>query len=311
MALCPAHDDHNPSLSIDESEDGGVLVHCFAGCLPERVCGVLGIGLGERGPKKDRRNSSFPQQTTSKSRPVVATYDYTDEDGKLLFQVLRYEPKRFCQRRPDGRGGWLYNLNNTRRVLYRLPDLLRADTSAMVFIVEGEKDAERLVTLGLVATTNPGGAGKWRSEYVQGLRDRYVCVVPDNDKPGSRHAQDIANSLAGEAASVRILALPKLPDKGDVSNWLDTGGTEEALKNLAASKPFHEQVDSQAETPQAESDETVLERLASLPVLDYERERETAAKTLAAGRPFSINSFKVSVLGFNRSTSDYRVTLWS
>jgi DNA primase (bacterial type) len=279
MALCPAHDDHNPSLSIKEGEDGRVLFHCFADCSSERVCGVLGIGLGELGPKKDSHNSSF-RQTTSRSRRLVATYDYTDENGKLLFQVLRYEPKQFCQRRPDGKGGWLYNLNNTRRVLYRLPDLLKADTSEMVFIVEGEKDAERLVALGLVGTTNPGGAGKWRSEYVQGLRDLHVCVLPDSDKPGSRHAQDIANSLASEAASVRILSLPNLPEKGDVSNWLDTGGTAEALKSLAVSTPIHEHEDSQAETPQAESDETVLERLASLPVLDYERERETAAKTL-------------------------------
>ena len=115
-----------------------------------------------------------------------ATYDYTDEDGKLLYQVVRKPGKHFVQRRPDEKGGWIYNLDGVRRVLYRLPDLLsRPDET--VFIVEGEKDADRLHRAGLLATTNPGGAGKWKAEYSAILNDRHVVTLPDNDSPGHKH----------------------------------------------------------------------------------------------------------------------------
>src|SRR5258708_1040416 len=95
-------------------------------------------------------------------RPIVAPYDYLTQDGDLLFQVVRFHPKDFRQRRPDGNGGWTYSLNGVRRVPYRLPELLGADKEQCVFVCEGEKDVERLRTLELVATTCAMGAGKWR-----------------------------------------------------------------------------------------------------------------------------------------------------
>ena len=125
----------------------------------------------------------------SDERVISATYDYADADGKLLYQVVRYAPKSFLQRRPDGNDGWIWDLEGVKRVLYRLPELLAAPEHE-VWIVEGEKDADRLASLGFIATTNAGGAGKWRSEFSDLLRGRHVVVLPDNDETGRRHGED-------------------------------------------------------------------------------------------------------------------------
>lgn len=174
---------------------------------------------------------SWPQ-ARQPAPAVVATYDYCDEAGALVFQVLRYEPKTFRQRRPEG-SGWSWSVKGVRVLPYRLSALL-ADPAATVFLVEGEKDADRLAALGLVATCNAGGAGKWKKEHSEFLRARRVVVLPDNDEAGEKHAQQVERSLRGIAAEVRTLVLPGLPDKGDVSDWLDAGGTLEELLVLAS-----------------------------------------------------------------------------
>jgi hypothetical protein len=167
---------------------------------------------------------------------IAATYDYKDEKGQLLYQVVRLEPKSFRQRRPDGHGGWEWNLRGVRRCLYRLPELARSPRTA-VFVVEGEKDADALAARRLLATTCPGGAGKWRGEYSAALRGRAVCVIPDNDDVGRKHAADVVKSLEGIAARVQVLDLPGVAEKGDVSDWLAAGGTDEQLIKLAAAAP--------------------------------------------------------------------------
>lgn len=172
-------------------------------------------------------------------RKIVATYDYVDENGALIFQVVRYEPKSFAQRRPDGKGGWLYNLDGVQRVLYRLPDVLKAkERGETIFITEGEKDTESLRALGLTATTNPHGANKWRDEYSETLRGAHVVIIPDKDEPGRRHAEQIAKSLYGKAASVKIAELPGAGK--DVSDWLAAGYTREDLESLVAEAPEFE-----------------------------------------------------------------------
>ncbi len=168
---------------------------------------------------------------------IVATYDYQDAAGKLVFQVVRGRGKKFWQRRPDGNGGWINGLGDVEREPYRLPELLRATPDAPVFICEGEKDVDALRERLLVATTNPGGAGKWRSEYSNHLCNYDVVILPDNDNPGHEHAMDVARKLRGVARSIRMLPLRGLPPKGDVSNWLDAGGTAEELEQLAAKCP--------------------------------------------------------------------------
>jgi putative DNA primase/helicase len=141
-----------------------------------------------------------------KQARIVAEYDYRDEDGKLLFQVRRFDPKDFRQRRPNGNGGWQWNLGDTRRVLFRLPSVVKAaQTSGTVYVVEGEKDVLAVEREGGVATCNPGGAGKWREEYSNSLVGAHCRIIADNDAPGFRHARDVARSLRSQGASVQLL----------------------------------------------------------------------------------------------------------
>jgi putative DNA primase/helicase len=230
IAGCPAHDDCHASLSIGEGKDGRILLKCHAGCDTARILDVMELAAADLFPH------GHSGQTNGKPR-IIAVYDYRDEQGTLLFQAVRFDPKDFRQRVSDGNGGWTWKLGRMRRVLYRLPELLAAPKEQVVVIVEGEKDVDQLVKLGLVATTNPMGAGKWRSEYSEFLRGRHVVILPDNDEPGRMHAEQVAASLVGVAASIKVLPLPCLSLHGDVSDWLDTGGTAEELLRLAAGAP--------------------------------------------------------------------------
>ena len=219
LTHCPVHNDKTPSFNVTVKGDR-LLVCCEAGCAQEDVVTAL------------KEAGVWPQKATY-GKQVVAEYDYRAADGTLLYQALRYFPKDFRQRRPDGKGGWVWNLDGVERVLYRLPELLASGTRG-VFLVEGEKDVDRLMAGGLVATCNVGGAGKWRDEYSAYLRNRLCIVVVDNDEAGRQHGRQVADSLKGVSANVRWLELEGLDDKGDVSDWLDDGHTIEELKRLAA-----------------------------------------------------------------------------
>jgi AAA domain len=179
--------------------------------------------------------------TSSSLGDPTAVYPYVDEGGELLFQVCRYgngASKTFRQRRPNGGGAWEYSLKGVRRVLYKLPQLAEALMQRLpIIVVEGEKDADTLARHNFPATTNPGGAGNWRSDYNEFLRGADVILVPDSDEPGRAHMQTVAGELNGVAKSVRILTLPALPDKGDVSDWLANGGSADKLRDLIASAP--------------------------------------------------------------------------
>lgn len=161
----------------------------------------------------------------------VAAYDYSDESGKPLYQVVRFEPKDFRQRRPDGAGGWIWKLDGVRQVPFHLPQLLAANDRT-IHIVEGEKDVHALERLGLVATTNAGGAGKWSRDFASFFSGADVVILPDNDQAGEEHAKKVADLLASSASRIRIVRLPGLPPKGDVSNWIAKGGTAEQLAAL-------------------------------------------------------------------------------
>jgi len=166
------------------------------------------------------------------SRRMSACYGYSDEEGNVLFQVVRYEPKDFRQRRPDGKGGWVWSVKGVRQVPYRLPQLLHVPWGTPVFVVEGEKDVLRLESLGLVATCNAGGAGKWPDALNESFARRRVVILADNDEPGHQHADKVCRALSKAEAEVRVLSLPGLPPKGDVSDWLDAGGTVEQLLQM-------------------------------------------------------------------------------
>jgi putative DNA primase/helicase len=213
----------------------------------------------------------FPTSHPSTSASVVATYSYTDEAGALLFQVLRFAPKDFRVRRPYGNGGWLWNLHDTRRVLYRLPAILHADT---VFLGEGEKDVERLWSLGVPATTNLGGAGKWRDEYTATLAGKHVVILPDTDEPGERHAHAVARALLSVAARVKIVRLPGVPLKGDVSDWLDAGHSKEEFDAMDAATPLLQADDVQGEPPPSSKKENPWDYVKTAPAFLAEEEKE-------------------------------------
>ncbi len=183
-------------------------------------------------PSKPKANG-----TANGKRRMVATYDYRDEAGVRLFQVVRYLPKDFRQRKPKAGGGWDWSVKGVRVVPYRLPKLL-AEPARPVVVPEGEKDCDKLTQIGVLATCNAGGAGKWTAEHAEFLRGRRVIVIGDNDEPGRKHAQLVARSLHGIAESVRIVELPNLPDKGDASDWIAGGGTKEELMRLAEAAPI-------------------------------------------------------------------------
>jgi len=250
---CPAHEDHRPSLSVSEKH-GKVLVKCHAGCDQGAVIEALKARNLWSSSNGDRPQAVKPR--------IVATYDYHDSAGKLVFQVVRREPKDFRQRRPDGKGGWIWNLDGVTRVPYRLPEVLQAES---VFICEGEKDCDQLAALGLTATCNPGGAGKWLKTFNLHFRGKTVVILPDSDSPGMNHALDVARNLHGVAASVRVVELPGLPFKGDVSDWLQAGGTRGQLEALVEAAPEYDQAQAQDE---------------EIPALEADRKRPTQAEQL-------------------------------
>jgi hypothetical protein len=215
-AKCPGHDDRSPSLSVDEGTDGRALVRCHAGdgCPLEDIIGPLGLTVADLFVGEVERANG--------RRKLVATYDYVDETGTLLFQTVRYDPKDFRQRRPDGRGGWVWKLDGVRRVLYRLPDVVTAvENGRTVWCVEGEKDADSVVRAGEVATCSPMGAGKWRTDYAEALAGAIeVIVVADRDDKGRAHAAAVFASLR---ARVKDLILCEPRHGKDVTEHLAAG----------------------------------------------------------------------------------------
>jgi putative DNA primase/helicase len=189
---------------------------------------------GESGGYLDMHQMALGKLPPPPTETIAATYDYRDEAGTLRYQVVRKIPKKFVQRAPDGAGGWVWSTKGITKIPYRLPELIAAAPDAPVFVAEGEKDCNRLAELGFVATTNPGGAGKWLASMSAYLRGRHVVVLPDNDEAGRLHAEDLRAKLTPVAASLRVLALPHLPEKGDVSDWLANGGSAGALLELVS-----------------------------------------------------------------------------
>ena len=271
MAECPFHPDKTPSLSIAPSKG---LWHCF-GCetsgdvigFVEKMEGVgfqpalaraaefAGVspllalpksanGTATKKPPIGDAGNTLEETTQPKvngpapnaaSPQVVDTYRYINGRGELQYEVVRLTPKRFRIRRPDGNGGWHWNLGDTPRVLFRLPRVLAAEE---VFLVEGERDCLTLEAGGVVGTTASGGASQpWLSQYVEVLAGKNVTIIPDNDSAGFNHAFRAAQSLIGKAASVKLVELPSVKEKGDVSDWIESGHTVEELLGVVTPSP--------------------------------------------------------------------------
>lgn len=209
VACCPAHDDQDPSLSLRDA-DGKVLVRCHAGCAQEAVIAAL-KGMG-----------AWPEPEQHHGRRIVAEYNYTDEQGELLYQVVRFEPKGFFQRRPNGAGGWILE-KHPRQVLYHLREVLE---NPIVFVVEGERDCETLRSHGFVATTNAGGANApWLPQFTAALAGREVILIPDRDAAGYARVKRIARALLRKVPRLVYLELEGDGIK-DSTDWFNAGHSE-------------------------------------------------------------------------------------
>jgi RecA-family ATPase len=287
LAPGPGHtaEDRSLSIKLDANSSDGFVVNSFSND-DAIVCKDYvrqKVGLPAFKPRRhgidDAVKHALMTVAAAQKRPqpkakIVATYDYKDADGALLYQNARHEPKSFHLRMPNGKGAWIDNLDalDGRRVLYRLTELLQYP-DASVFVCEGEKDADRVAALNLCATTV--ACGKWTDECVQALAGRDVAILQDNDAAGVKKALEAATLLHGVANNVRIVALPDLPDKGDVSDWLDADPRRaDKLADVCFAAPLWspDQVDNRtlknkAETPTAETTEQ-KETAVSLPFLN-------------------------------------------
>ena len=228
MACCPAHDDKNPSLSVNEGQNGRVLLNCFAGCSLDAICAGLGLSKADLFENQGRR--ALPGQGSPKrragGRKIVAVYPYCDEDGAILYERVRYEPKEFRFRRPKPGGGYINDLRGVRRVLYRLPEVVAAkQMNRLIILVEGEKDADALVKLGYVATTC-GSAEDWRPEFAKVLAGGRLLIIPDNDAAGYALMNKAMEGHRPSTphlcfASVAVFGLTDMPAGSDISDWLE------------------------------------------------------------------------------------------
>ncbi len=274
MAKCPAHDDHNPSLSIKQGNDGRTLLHCFAGCRVEDICAAIGITTADL--------FDGDSQPMEEEKRIEAIYPYHDADGTLLFEVVRYEPKGFSQRRPDPNrpNRFIWETRGVKKVLFRLPETIAAIAKGdLIYLCEGEKDVLAMVEKGFSATCNPGGADKWQDSYTETLRNADVVIIADKDDAGRKHAQLVARKLHGAAKSIRVLELPDVKGKPvkDAADFFEAGGDAEQIRELVKKTPQW--------TPGAVSgndfqDNETFNRLAKLSPAEYDRCRETEAERL-------------------------------
>jgi len=229
-AFCPAHEGKRIALHVKQEQDR-IVLHCFAGCTFESILSAVGLekrdlwlGDNDKRPKAKSPKPDFQ---------IAEVYHYTDANGKP-FEVVRTIPKDFRQRQPDGKGGYIWNLEGIVPTLYRRDRVHGAVSQGeTIYIVEGEKDVNNAESkLGITATCNPMGALKWADRYSEDLIGAEVVIIPDNDEPGLKHAQQVATSCSGKAKRLRVLQLP-LQSK-DLSDWLNNGGGKEQFEELLA-----------------------------------------------------------------------------
>lgn len=226
QAICPFHEDTKPSFNFN-NKTGQYYCH---GCNKKGNAIHFYAKVNDLDTKRDFKKilkgiaNDFGIPWEETKHRLANTYDYVDVEGNLIFQVCRMDPKDFRQRRPGNNGNWIWNLKGIDPVLYNLPQVTKASE---VFIVEGEKDADTLIDLGLIATTCPMGAKKWRDDYNEPLKGKDIVLIPDNDLDGKEHMAQVATSLNGQAKSLRLIELPGLPSKGDVSDFV-TGFDDKA-----------------------------------------------------------------------------------
>ena len=232
-ALGNSAKDRSLSVLLTPTDPEGFIVESFANDSFDRC----------RDHVREKLNLPPRQLSNGKARhtdrDIDTVYPYRDELGETLFEVVRLVGKKFSQRRPDGSGGVIWDLKGVRPVPFHLPELLEAIANGTtIFVTEGEKDVCTLAALGITATCNNGGAGKWKKKHAAFLKGADVVAIPDNDQPGRDHVEKVAASVQGVATRVRVLTLPDLKPKEDVTDWLKKrGGTVDRLWALVDQAP--------------------------------------------------------------------------
>ena len=266
-ARCPCRDDDkNPSLSVAEDSNGTVLVHCHRGdgCGVEKICSSVGLRPADLYPVKIEKKER-PQE--KEKLTLVKEYDYLDESGTLLFQKLRYVnqwgTKTFRQRKPLDNGEWVYSLGDTPKILYNLPYVVQAkEANVPIWLVEGEKDADTLMDMGIVATTAPGGAGKWLEINTASLAGTTVEIVADNDSVGKAHAINVCEQLRKAGCTATIFISPYAKD---VTDHLQAGYSLDELEYFEPSE-FVEEIHAEEQEVEKEKDkgQETLDRISKI-----------------------------------------------
>jgi hypothetical protein len=215
MTLCPFHEDHTESLSVYKR--GQVwLWHCHSCKIGGSIIDYtmmkhnLDKGAAIRHLKQHLRiqNPRSSVETQNRDPKIVARYSYTDQGGKEVYCILRYQPKTFKADRKVSSGN---------QVFYHLPEVVKAET---VWLVEGEKDCDNVRTLGLIATTGPFGKSNWQPQFTRALAGKKVMICMDIG--AEVEAEDRARKIASVAKEVRIIRLPGLDKTGqDISDWFE------------------------------------------------------------------------------------------
>lgn len=305
-ARCPCrNDDNNPSLSVALGQDDKVLVTCHRGqgCSVVEICDAVNLKVIDL----------YPPRPEERKLSLVATYDYRDENGKLLFQKQRFidqwGKKTFRQRRPDplNSGKYIYTLDDTPKVLYRLPEVIEAKrTGDMIWLVEGEKDADNMVKLGFCATTPPNGAGKWLDIHTRALEGATVWIISDNDSVGREHGKNVAETLVKNGCTV-VSWVPPNQFK-DVSQLLGSGGTLDDLVELVNAEPIEKDLEQEEEEKQTDA---IVQATTPLSSLAEQVSNLLHRDDLSENVRLSKASMLISSFGFEDKIDKGRLVNWS
>ncbi len=303
LTSCPKHADDKTSLSLN-IKDGKFLWHCHAGCSQDNVFAAIKPYLPSKSSSK-------------KAKHIEKTYPYHDANDKLIVEKVRYFPKAFVIRKPNNNGDWIYKdatKNIDKSILYRLPQILATiNDKQTIYICEGEKDADRLTAIGLAATCNLFGASKdmakpkWNDENTRWLKGaENVTIFPHNDDAGRAHVHAIASSLYRADIPCKVVELPGLQDKQDVSDWLANGGTKEQLLELIDKTPCWQpdkdselkDTDNQAQREKPKQSDLLAELAFNQGIELFHDSNDTTYASVSADS--HKENWKLKSLGFSR-----------
>lgn len=221
ICQCPCHEDKEASLSLKITSNGNLAANCFAGCKWETIYEEL------------KKRNLLPSKDFVQQKNKETIYKYVDESGVELFQKVRFQNKKGIHRHwnPEKKD-WVWNIQGIRTVLYNLPAVLKAD---IVYLCEGEKDADNLNNRGLTATTNNAGALSWKDEFSESLKDKIIIICQDNDEAGKKRSEKLSSKLSGIAKEIRLFIPPEVPEHGDVTDWIQKGNNVSDIFRLSKS----------------------------------------------------------------------------